>query len=94
MGCLLGSLWGSFSTLFVKTFIFLGKVATLDFERQYSVLRVFSWSGPPGKQENEKKRFGKIIVFFTCETRVPGSVFFSFGVHLGSILKPGGTPKC
>ena len=88
----LGSLWGSLFTFVLENIIFLGKAAAFDFERQYIVLCVFSRSGPPGKQKNDKKRIGEISSFFTYEKTVPGSILCDLCFHLGfSSGAPGST---
>ena len=54
-GVPLGSLWASFSLLFVKILIFFEKGGTPDFERQYNVFATFWRSGPPRKAPKGEK---------------------------------------
>ena len=82
--------WGrSRGCLFQPWVIFFAKAGTFDFERQYSVLGVFSTFGGFPKQRKSNKKVLENLLFFRAAQKPVRGRFLSFvGSLLDSIFEP------
>ena len=92
-GAPLGSLWASFSLLFVKILIFLKKVVPPILNDSTVFLLHFGGPGPPGRHQKVKKQVSEFSWNFAVKKKSAGAGFYDFRVPLGFPFGSRGHPK-